>query len=46
MEKDFDRWHKLKKTINASDESERIYFHKGDIWWSTIRLLRCPRSWC
>ena len=36
MEKDFDRWNKLKKTINSSDEAERVYFHEGDIWW--VRL--------
>ena len=36
MEKDFDRWNKLKKAINASEESERVYFHEGDIWW--VRL--------
>jgi len=36
MEKDFDRWNKLKKAINATDESERVYFHEGDIWW--VRL--------
>ena len=33
MEKDFDRWNKLKKAINASEESARVYFHEGDIWW-------------
>ncbi len=33
MEKDFDRWNKVKKTINATDEDERLYFHQGDIWW-------------
>ena len=36
MEKDFDRWNKLKKAINASDESERVYFHEGDIWWAHL----------
>ena len=36
MEKDFDRWNKLKKAINASDESERVYFHEGDIWWARV----------
>src|SRR3977135_2459068 len=36
MEKDFDRWNKLKKAINAADESERVYFHEGDIRW--VRL--------
>ena len=33
MEKDFDRWNKIKIAINASDETERVYFHEGDIWW-------------
>ena len=37
MEKDFDRWNKLKKAINASNEHERVYFHEGDIWW--VRLI-------
>src|SRR5436309_13441779 len=33
MEKDFDRWNKVKKAINATDEQGRLYFHEGDIWW-------------
>ncbi len=33
MEKDFDRWNKVKKAINATDEEDRLYFHEGDIWW-------------
>jgi mRNA interferase MazF len=36
MEKDFDRWNKLKKAINAADEIERVYFHEGDIWWARL----------
>ena len=32
MEKDFDRWNKVKKAINAADEEGRLYFHEGDIW--------------
>jgi mRNA interferase MazF len=36
MEKDFDRWNKLKKAINTSGESERVYFHDGDIWWARV----------
>src|SRR3979409_1458693 len=36
MEKDFDRWNKLKKAINASEESEAASFHGGDIWWARI----------
>jgi hypothetical protein len=33
MQKDFDRWNKVKKAINATDEEGRLYFHEGDIWW-------------
>jgi len=33
MDKDFDRWNRLKKAINAADEDARLYFHAGDIWW-------------
>ena len=33
MQKDFDRWNDVKKTINATDEDDRLYFHEGDIWW-------------
>jgi mRNA interferase MazF len=36
MEKNFDRWNKLKKAINASDESERVYFHERDVWWTRV----------
>jgi mRNA interferase MazF len=36
MDKDFDRWNKLKKAINATVENKRVYFHEGDIWW--VRL--------
>ena len=36
MEKDFDRWNKRKKAINASAEIQRVYFHECDIWW--VRL--------
>ena len=36
MEKDFDRWNKLKKSINATDDSKRVYFHEGDIWWARL----------
>jgi mRNA interferase MazF len=31
MEKDFDGWTEQKKAING--ESERLYFHTGDVWW-------------
>jgi mRNA interferase MazF len=33
MEKDFDRWNKVKKAVNGADEENRLYFHEGDIWW-------------
>jgi mRNA interferase MazF len=36
MQKDFDRWNKVKKTINATDEDDRLYFHEGDIWWARL----------
>ena len=26
----------MQKAINASEESDRLYFHEGDIWW--VRL--------
>ena len=32
MPKDFDRWNKLKKSIDAADD-QRLYFHEGDFWW-------------
>ena len=38
MEKDFDRWNKLKKSINGRDENERVYFHEGDIWWARVGI--------
>jgi mRNA interferase MazF len=36
MRKDFDRWNTIKKKINATDESERVFFHVGDIWWAHV----------
>ena len=35
MQKDFDRWNKQKKELNA-DESEPLYFREGDIWWAHL----------
>lgn len=32
MQKDFDKWNKKKKTLNAND-TEPLYFREGDIWW-------------
>jgi hypothetical protein len=31
MQKDFDRWNKTKKKLNA--EIEPLYFREGEIWW-------------
>jgi mRNA interferase MazF len=36
MQKDFDRWNQLKKNINEADDSKRVYFHEGDIWWARL----------
>ena len=33
MKKAFDRWNKVKKAVNATNEDNRLYFHEGDIWW-------------
>jgi mRNA interferase MazF len=32
MHKDFDRWNKQKKSLDAHD-SEPLYFREGEIWW-------------
>ena len=36
MEKDFDRWNKIKKATDAADEAARLYFREGEVWW--VRL--------
>src|ERR1017187_10345231 len=36
MEKDFDRWNRIKKATDAADEAARLYFREGEIWW--VRL--------
>jgi mRNA interferase MazF len=36
MEKDFDRWNRIKKATDAADESARLYFREGEVWW--VRL--------
>ena len=30
------RWNEIKKAINDGDESGRVYFHEGDIWWARV----------
>ena len=32
MEKDFDAWNKIKKSLDARNNSA-VYFHDRDIWW-------------
>jgi len=34
MHKDFDRWNKEKKRLNASDD--RLYFREGEVWWVAL----------
>lgn len=36
MEKDFDRWNKRKKNIDAHEALRR--FHEGEIWWCSAGL--------
>src|ERR1700675_3595505 len=36
MQKDFDRWNTIKKATDAADETARLYFREGDVWW--VRL--------
>jgi mRNA interferase MazF len=36
MEKDFDRWNRIKKATDAADEAARPYFREGEVWW--VRL--------
>jgi mRNA interferase MazF len=36
MENPFDRWNDIKKATDAADETARLYFREGEIWW--VRL--------
>jgi mRNA interferase MazF len=36
MEKDFDRWNRIKKATDAADGAARLYFREGEVWW--VRL--------
>lgn len=38
MEKDFDNWNSLKKTVNKKETHGDFNFHAGDIWWTTLGL--------
>jgi hypothetical protein len=42
MEKDFDRWNGIKKATDAADETARLYFREGEIWW--VRLTKKRES--
>jgi mRNA interferase MazF len=36
MDKDFDRWNRIKKVTDAADEAARLYFRESEVWW--VRL--------
>lgn len=36
MEKDFDNWNQLKKSINKKEIDDEFNFHSGDIWWTAL----------
>ena len=36
MEKDFDKWNKLK--INLESKTQKYLFKEGDVWWSFVGL--------
>src|SRR6202521_2130349 len=36
MENPFDRWNDIKKATDAVDETARLYFRGGEVWW--VRL--------
>ncbi len=36
MEKDFDRWNEMKKTIDQKED--RLFFHEGEVWWINLGL--------
>ena len=36
MEKNFDKWNKLKKNLELDNIQEDLFFSNWDIWWSTV----------
>jgi hypothetical protein len=36
MGNDVDRWNIIKKATDATDETARLYFREGEVWW--VRL--------
>jgi hypothetical protein len=33
MERGFDRCNSVKKTTDTVDETARLYFREGEVWW-------------
>jgi hypothetical protein len=33
MGNDFDHWNSIKKATDAAEETSRLYFREGEIWW-------------
>jgi len=38
MNKDFDKWNKVKKEVDSKSEDGRLFFTDGDIWWVHLGL--------
>jgi mRNA interferase MazF len=38
MQKDFDKWNKKKKIVNATSLKYSFFYHEREIWWSAIGL--------
>ena len=38
MDKDFDTWNRIKKSINARADTEKVYFSEREVWWAQIGL--------
>ena len=38
MEKDFDKWNKVKKEVNAYELSWDFFYHQREVWWCAIGL--------
>lgn len=36
MEKDFDRWNRRKKALDASGERRRFFYYEREIWWCSM----------
>ena len=38
MQKDFDRWNKVKKEVNALELRTDVFYHQREVWWCSIGL--------